>query len=519
MGLNLLARWNDWSGGDYGLIGAQSAAANQFSGLNVVVDDGGSIGPAGTLQPLTFATAPVDGVAEVGWIASNRFATIDYGRVWWTDRAANWRYATLDGSTVTSIPTSTYAWSGAASGIIPTQCSHWNDGFRATYIVDRSAGLHILDHVANTIKYQNSITGGTVCIHNDNMFIGATTGAGYGQRVRYSATGDYTTWPSTSYFDLPNPSQILAVVPQRTHLLIIQADMTVWMLTGTVGVNDTLRQVQNWSEVISPYGGYRTTDPKWFPHSVARANNGDVWTTQGFHPARFRGAQVQLFDTVTAAGGVLAAGRRDDEMMWWDCAAGSDINSIGAGFTKALHYRNGRFTRHTAHPTSLAGVTFAARCSAVGPHGSMIIGGYHGSNPPELNKLFVWNPDGQLYRAALDNSNESAQFITSEARLSYKARAASGCLVPRHAEVRYTTTAATSSFEIQLNFEAATEYHGTQSTVSQSFTPPTTVASGKKLFSFEPVRCESFTVEFGHMVGVKIDEVLVYGDGEPARVG
>ncbi len=61
--------------------------------------------------------------------------------------------------------------------------------------------------------------------------------------LRFSAPRDYTTWNVLDSVFVGLPSKGFGMYVQRDTLIIVKIDGTIWQYSGVVGINDTLRQV------------------------------------------------------------------------------------------------------------------------------------------------------------------------------------------------------------------------------------------------------------------------------------
>ncbi|MGH9266734.1 MAG: hypothetical protein ACRD0D_01000 [Acidimicrobiales bacterium] len=254
-----LVTYDDWGYGDFGLGASWRAPKGSFSGQNVTVYRNGSIGPHAEpkLIPLTGLPA-----GPVWWLASNRrtraLATVGLG-----DPLSVVRFdPTITGSQ--AVAALTGAWPAFSAG-----GQSFNDGV-LTYAAPEGAALQVLDTDALTVA---PIAGaplpfaGALARYGDR----AVAGDIQPNRLRFSAAANFSSWPAANFIDIPSSGQaVRGLFPLRSALLIAigggtggtgtgttNSDVTEWwLITGTLGANEVLRKVSNFSAPV----GARTAE-------------------------------------------------------------------------------------------------------------------------------------------------------------------------------------------------------------------------------------------------------------------
>lgn len=552
----LLARFNDFSGGEYGAIGGRHARPNQFTGLNVIPYRDGSIGPRAGACVLTPSPAPTGGVTDIGWTVPSTTpvyigTNADWGRVWWVDRAtsANVRYGVIDatpggsnhlaGGSFVAI-----AYGGSPIGATGGFVSHYNAYSDHTYIVSTgAAGLNRIEHNNNNIVNVTGPTGYAISRFGDRGVIAGIVGNQ--NRVRFSAANDFTSWPTSNFIDDFSASAITDLVAQRDHLLVISSDMTHHIITGTLGVNDSVREGTNWSETVAGYG-YNTPGDDF--HHVNRTHAGDAWglTYVDRHPIHYNGTAVQILDHIFVGQNTpgvqyvdpchMVASRGPNDFV----LIGGVDQSVNYSLMAAAFIRGAWSLHRFANP--LGANTWPNVVNACqGPGGAVIWADKSGSTfglwaptnlqPPGtvgnddlLTKEFYPETD---WPGVGNNATFESYFTTAEV---YDTRGYEW--VGRHVDVRFTSysrgNGSVSSFDVKLNTLDVKD--GVNASVlagagtSPSWTETHTASLGttyrrRVVFDFPEARGGGLSVTFDNLKGVKIDDVLVMGTlPEDARV-
>jgi hypothetical protein len=313
----LLARWNNWSGGEYGTRGARRAQSNEFTGINVMPYPDGSVGPRPGIVKLSLtsadanwpATTGTGQIQAIGWYPPNAYldTSSSVGDIWMADSNGRFWHGPFTTGTCTMTK---YTNTGGLPTITKPHVIKTDD--LLSYMIDPAAGLIKIDHANHVATVISAAPNGTCIAYNDKSqyVIGGVvanpdpdglTPATRRCRIRFSAFNDSSTWPATNYVDLPNHAEITAVIPQRDSLIVIQADMTVWVISGTLGAGAVLRKAvgthnQTNAIGIPPVGRA--------PHRWARTENGMIWG-QYYNPrfpVRFNGAKFDYVDHIRFAG-------------------------------------------------------------------------------------------------------------------------------------------------------------------------------------------------------------------------
>lgn len=239
-----LAVYEDFSAGEYGGLGAWRAPKGSFTGLNVTRYIDGSIGPRLSPKALTITGLPSGAVVAMG-----TGGTGSAERCWFVVGTTVYAFDPTNFSSqavltytgaLTTAPAAAYP---APSVTIGTK----------SYLFNRADGkLWTIDHVAMTVA-----AGATIIAAGGSSSAGASLVA-YRDRLVAATTDDIkvyfsdpiapTTWDADGYIEVGDLSRgITGLFAQRTHLAIAKGNPVLnghwWVVTGTLGVDEVLRQV------------------------------------------------------------------------------------------------------------------------------------------------------------------------------------------------------------------------------------------------------------------------------------
>ena len=248
-------KWDDWSGGEYGILRPEEQKKNQFSGSNMLLYDNGFVGPRSGLK----YTSGIGG----GALAAHGREAIGYADVdqaEWVLYADTYVYSWTDFAWLQSVSVGT---SVVKPGLFVRTAKDTN------YLVTPGNGLDIVLHVASSVPTITPVTiavfatiGSAASLYRDRMYISDDTTTA---RVRYSAANDYTSWVADNYFDVGDNTPIAWMGWSGSRLIIIKENMETWAYQGVPG-RDTLVRL---NEAQIP-GGLQG-------RCVTTTKNGDIW--------------------------------------------------------------------------------------------------------------------------------------------------------------------------------------------------------------------------------------------------
>lgn len=271
----------DFYGGDWGRKQPWNAPRNSFKALNMLVYSTGEIGVRPGLQnitPTNVVTADFANGIQGDPISSSFY----YGQ-----GTSLFRASAFEGQAQTTM---TGAFTGSVSNLFYAKTGSPVVG-NALYVMDVSRGIYSL--VGNTLTQLTAEAGNGLALFGDRLAYGrfssgpATSGLKYNGLT--AGVSDLTSWPAANFIPVGDrnerPTDLWL---QRGHLTFIKNTNGLFVFTGQLGVNETLRRAVN------------TLGPS--PGSVATScvTEGDmIWyiADTGHHiPASFDGTNVTYYE-------------------------------------------------------------------------------------------------------------------------------------------------------------------------------------------------------------------------------
>lgn len=241
-----LVRYNDFSGGDYGILEPWRAPPGTFTGKNVVQYDSGGLGPRNGLKQITLTGDTTNFLGTI--ISTGAYSRRTDSSLWAIlDNSGTRRAFTItrDGvidelTAVDAVPAATEP----ISSVVYEDIEYLSIVSNGLYTITGGNFTKLATGAGN-----GSPGGRAFCQYGDRFFIGGgdTGGVPKGpdgntcpaNRLWYSEPADPTDWPMLNFIDVTGA--IVALVPQRTHLVIVTTEGW-WILTGVPGITDVLRR-------------------------------------------------------------------------------------------------------------------------------------------------------------------------------------------------------------------------------------------------------------------------------------
>lgn len=231
------AEFSDFRGGESGTMTGKDAPANSFNGTNVVPYIDGSIGPRAGLYDVTPISGQANGVISAMGLC-NKDLTADFFYIQ-GNSVYQWQ---IGGARST-------AYAGTLA-VTPTENVDMVsiNADRQHYIVVPGDKCYKLDHQAKTVTaLTGSPSGRCIAMYGVRLVVGSA--AALAGRIQYSGSAtddaDVNTWGALNYIVVPGDPQlqIRGLYTMRDYLLIVRRNGEMWRLSGTPGVNDTLRRI------------------------------------------------------------------------------------------------------------------------------------------------------------------------------------------------------------------------------------------------------------------------------------
>lgn len=271
--------FNSFAAGDYGLAGEHNAPQGSYTGKNVQVYVDGSIGPRCGIKDMGVVSTPVGDVLGFGQNPSQ-------DKVWAIIGNHAYQFATeVTGSTIQTL-------SGTLSST-PTERVRSAESHQFTYIASYGDKCYSLDHPGNAVAaLTGSPDGRVIAIYGEFLMVGSP--AAQGDLVRFSAPGDFNSWPAPNYFPTGSGYEVILLTPQRQYLTIAKHDGSWWVLSGTPGISDYLRRI------IRAYPlGVGEAVTRW-----GSSGDGTIWAVarRSLKPVIFNGSAVREIETQEIGG-------------------------------------------------------------------------------------------------------------------------------------------------------------------------------------------------------------------------
>jgi len=505
-GPSLLARYDDFRGGEWGRLDGDSAAANQWTGTNCLVSKSGAI----------YKRPGFTNLGESSWG--------DY-----VPKALGWNPATSKIWTITSDsgvvevyqcnnPSGGAAAYSGVNPVVPTsgQRFDWvDDGDIYTYVTSFGNETYRFKHDTAFVKQLGgagvSPGGRAITIFGARLVVGGTTLNP--NRIWYSKPYDYdsgTSWPADNFIDIGRSGDTIAGLDTiRDTMIVTMADGDIYTVTGTLGTNEYVRR-------FTPLG---YTGANITANTIATTQRGLMWrlrrrptasgtydsTHDQHHPQSFDGASLRDIDTLTNwytetgdAGVVFAAEMLDDAVF-----------AMGNG--DFLLLRDGVWTKHQFTVTTVGDV-----------YGSRVGRnlGFAFERTSDRGKWIALNLS--LLDDPTNDQDEGA--FTAQFSTSWR-RAKNGEMVtPRHVLVELDAFKAPDARTVAVTLNYHGIYEGTSgdrtsATQTRTITEPADPSQRYALrYSFEPAHpCQAFSVTCT-IDGVRVDAISVYGQTDPVRL-
>lgn len=251
MGQRKIVDYSDFSGGDYGILEPWRAPPGTFTGKNVVLYDGGGLGPRNGIKQITLSGDTTNFLGTI--ISTGAYARRTNSDLWaLLDNSGTRKAFTITRAGVIDELTLTDAVPAATE---PISSLVYDD---IEYLSIVSNGLYKITGGAFAklpTGAGNGSPGGRCFVqHGDRFFCGGGDTGGVpkapdgttasANRLWYSEPADPTDWPMLNFIDVTGA--IVGLFSQRTQLVIVTTEGW-WILTGVPGVTDVLRR-QNKSE-------------------------------------------------------------------------------------------------------------------------------------------------------------------------------------------------------------------------------------------------------------------------------
>lgn len=373
-------------------------------------------------------------------------------------------------------------------------------------------------------------------------FVVSGDGTGFNYTdIRFSAVNDGTTWPAANTFQVTPQGIIADLWVQRNSLLVVDHVGRLYRIDGTLGVNETLQQVDiipqyptTFGVLVSPYwagGGPVLSGDVWYKsgHRVVNFSGAQSYTLPGIPRPSFK-PPIGVSGTVfTDSIPYLINGMDDDEFIWATYADSTDGNPVSPYDQIGLtwHHTDGTFSQHLvpvtaytpdgAKPPVVGGVSATSR--------RLILAASNGTaGPPQVYTQLLGSDfpeagsdgdSGAPVQATLTTSDWMApggsEVVVNAVILDYSAMPGT---VPASLDLTVEAINPVDSNEVRTN--AAVTF---APSVGSAYPDYNLVERGRKTFNMgEQGASGGFRIKIENWYGMQINEIIAIVSTQEARV-
>ena len=252
--------YESFAGGDWGRIGPEKAPKNTFSGTNVLISRTGEL----CVRPGVRLTNPTGLSTGAVWGMGTRPGTGNFGYVWFGQGTAI-RYFQPQPSPG-AVSTATGALTGTPSDVFIEEAG------ATTYLATNNVNGYSFNGSAIT-SLNNMPNSDAIALYGERLAVVPTAS---NNTVRFSAAASFNNWTvaagSAVSVTVGDVDPITALFSQRSHLAVLKKNSALYVVTGTPGTNEALRQVFRADGPLTQNGAGRTRsdDRVWFAPSSSQ---------------------------------------------------------------------------------------------------------------------------------------------------------------------------------------------------------------------------------------------------------
>lgn len=221
----------DFSGGDWGIKQPWNAPRNSFQATNMLVYRTGELGVRAGLRNVT-PTLPF-----TNFIANTMY----------TFQKTQVGFFTSNGTHAFQPYANGVLTSGSGPDVFTTPLVASTDNITVystgpTIYIDKSGdGIYKLSSSLGLTRLVSGVSGNGIALYGDRLVIGTSTGIRYNGLT--AGVSDFTSWPVTNVIPVGDAAEAVSnVLPQRTFLTIPKETNGTYSITGSLGINETLRR-------------------------------------------------------------------------------------------------------------------------------------------------------------------------------------------------------------------------------------------------------------------------------------
>ena len=294
--MQVLATWDDFSGGHWGNLGPVRAQPNQYGGVNVLTDAQGNLAPMNSPESLLTSTLPVSGIYGMywNWGGDGRLFVVMDGTT--TAGAAVYGFA----PSTTTATTALFGFIGSAATSTRPDFATVSDTVYVTVYGGKSYAINTAARTTAKLTgtYGDAPAGRCIALYGERLVIGGVSDSRFStvaNRIVFSGDDtnnnptDRTAWETLNYFDIgPTDRLITALYSTRDSLVAVMEDQTIWLITGALGSTAVARRVSGYDKGSGALRAFRQS------HGFVDPSQTRVWMfnheTNGL--MRFNGASL-----------------------------------------------------------------------------------------------------------------------------------------------------------------------------------------------------------------------------------
>lgn len=293
-GPELLARWDDFSGGHWGAEGGTANRKGSWGGLNVALTRAGTLAPVAASRPFVFSNLADGEVYGLFWawgVDGKVYFVQDVGG---GDSQIRCFTPSFIGGAITIDDV------GSPLGFVPVRLPAWTSFSDKVYLSLYGDKTYEINPTGPSYVALTGAPGGrAITSFGERLLVGGLDDAVFltiGNRIAFTDPGDLNTWPGLNFFDVGQDlTEIAGLYVMLDVLWIIFSDQSMWTFRGVPG-SATASQRKAYG-FHAGSGGINTfvhtnavVDPAqargwWFDHTkrgLARFNGSTVQHVPGF---------------------------------------------------------------------------------------------------------------------------------------------------------------------------------------------------------------------------------------------
>ena len=294
--MQVLATWDDFSGGHWGNLGPVRAQSNQYGGVNVLTDAQGNLAPMNSPESLLTSTLPTGAIYGMYWNWGGD------GRLFVVMDATSTAGAVVYGF-APSTTTATTAVFGNISSTATVTRPDFATVSDTVYVTVYGGKSYAINTAARTTAkltgtYGDAPAGRCIALYGERLVIGGVSDSRFStvaNRIVFSGDDtnnnptDRTAWETLNYFDIgPTDRLITALYSTRDSLVAVMEDQTIWLITGVLGSTAVARRVSGYDKGSGALRAFRQS------HGFVDPSQTRVWMFNHENAGlmRFNGASL-----------------------------------------------------------------------------------------------------------------------------------------------------------------------------------------------------------------------------------